>query len=246
MKFISASILFISFIIVYLLIAEVFTVIFRLTGLSKEKSRFQVISLLTNSGYTTSESEVIANSKTRRRIATITMIFGYSFTVTIVSALVNIFLSLRQSDIENILSAIIIPIIVMTLIIFLWNNKYFLMLLDNFIEKYVNKILFKNNKNHIVLLDHYGTRIIAQIHISKLPQCMRGIPLEQLKLPETHGVSIMLIKRKGKAFDIVNKETVFKENDVLVAFGKADKIHMLFETSAFCNISTNTDDILEQ
>ncbi|MFA6709555.1 MAG: hypothetical protein WCR79_07675, partial [Fusobacterium sp.] len=58
---------------------------FRLTGMSEDKARFQVISLLTNSGFTTSESELILKSKKRRSLAKIIMIFGYTFTATIVS-----------------------------------------------------------------------------------------------------------------------------------------------------------------
>ena len=83
MNLTGAFILFGIFIFGYMAIAEVFTVLFRLTGLTREKARFQVISMLTNSGYTTSESELITQSKVRRRLARLTMLFGYSFTVTI-------------------------------------------------------------------------------------------------------------------------------------------------------------------
>ena len=48
--------LFTFMIIVYWIISELFTILFRLTGLPDEKARFQVISLLTGSGFTTRES----------------------------------------------------------------------------------------------------------------------------------------------------------------------------------------------
>lgn len=97
----SASILFVVFILIYVMIAEVFTVLFRLTGLTEEKARFQVISMLTNSGYTTAESEIITSSKIRRRLARITMLFGYSFTVTIVSVVVNVFIALTKAQLKQ-------------------------------------------------------------------------------------------------------------------------------------------------
>ena len=82
-------ILFAFLIMIYIVIFDVITILFRLTGLTEENSRFQVVSLLTNSGFTTRESEVVVSSKIRRRIARATMLFGYAFTVTIVSTTVN-------------------------------------------------------------------------------------------------------------------------------------------------------------
>ncbi len=43
--------------------------LFMLTGLPERKARFQVISILTNTGFTTGESEVITSSRRRRRLA---------------------------------------------------------------------------------------------------------------------------------------------------------------------------------
>ena len=44
---------------VYMILVEIFTIMFMMTGLSHTRSVFQVISLLTSSGFTTAESEVI-------------------------------------------------------------------------------------------------------------------------------------------------------------------------------------------
>ena len=94
-------ILFVFFIIIYILISDIITIFFRLTGLTEEKARFQVISLLTNSGFTTRESESVVSSKVRRRLARATMLFGYAFTVTIVSTTVNFFMTLGKSELNS-------------------------------------------------------------------------------------------------------------------------------------------------
>ena len=73
---IGSLIVFVLFIIVYIVISDIITIFFRLTGLTEEKARFQVISLLTNSGFTTRESESVVASKIRRRLARATMLFG--------------------------------------------------------------------------------------------------------------------------------------------------------------------------
>ena len=79
MKLELAIILILTFIMVYLFLIRIFTVLFRITGLTNEKAKFQAISLLTSCGFTTSESEIIANDKARRKIAIIAMITGYGF-----------------------------------------------------------------------------------------------------------------------------------------------------------------------
>ena len=73
---ISLALLLFSFVILlYWVITELFTFFFRLTGLPAEKARFQVISLLTGTGFTTKESEIILSSRRRRRLARATMLF---------------------------------------------------------------------------------------------------------------------------------------------------------------------------
>ena len=59
--------LFSVIILIYLVITELFTILFRFTGLPDERARFQVISLLTGCGYTTRESEMILSNRRRRR-----------------------------------------------------------------------------------------------------------------------------------------------------------------------------------
>ena len=51
--------LFALVILGYWVISELFTLLFRFTGLPDEKARFQVISLLTGCGFTTRESELL-------------------------------------------------------------------------------------------------------------------------------------------------------------------------------------------
>ena len=93
--------LFALIVLIYCIILDFFTMIFRLTGLPDEKARFQVMSLLTGCGFTTHESEMILAIKPRRRMALMIMLFGYVFNITIVSAFINVCLSLKQTQIEN-------------------------------------------------------------------------------------------------------------------------------------------------
>jgi hypothetical protein len=71
MSLVSSITLIITVIIVYYLLINLFSILFRITGLPKEKAGFQAVSLLTNAGYTTGESEIVVSEKTRRRIGVI-------------------------------------------------------------------------------------------------------------------------------------------------------------------------------
>ena len=108
--------LFSLIILIYWIITELFTILFRFTGLPDERARFQVISLLTGCGYTTRESEMFLSNRRRRRLARITMLFGYVFNITIVSAFINVFLSLKLSQVEHYYLGILIPLAVVAII----------------------------------------------------------------------------------------------------------------------------------
>ena len=128
--------LFALIVLIYCIILDFFTMIFRLTDLPDEKARFQVMSLLTGCGFTTHESEMILAIKPRRRMALMIMLFGYVFNITIVSAFINVFLSLKLVQKENLVLSILIPFCVVLLIILLlkvrkvreWENRFFEML----------------------------------------------------------------------------------------------------------------------
>lgn len=64
------------FIALILIIIEISTLILESTGLAKQVARFQAISLLTGTGYTTSEAELITKHPVRRKVAEILIIFG--------------------------------------------------------------------------------------------------------------------------------------------------------------------------
>ena len=49
------------------LLVEILAIVFRITGLDSQKARFQVISILTHTGFTTRESELIAQHPLRRK-----------------------------------------------------------------------------------------------------------------------------------------------------------------------------------
>ena len=58
MNLLVALILIFAFILLYIFIIEIFSVLFTASGLTREKARYQTISLFTNAGFTTSLNTV--------------------------------------------------------------------------------------------------------------------------------------------------------------------------------------------
>lgn len=228
----SASlILFALFVIVYIVISDIVTIFFRLTGLTAEKARFQVISLLTNSGYTTREAETIVSSRIRRKLAQATMLFGYAFTVTIVSTTVNFFMSLSKNEVESLV--IVIPIALALLITFhmLRRSSFFKSRFDSAIESLGNRIMFGEGRNRVVLVEDYGNIVAAHVYLHKVPAMLRDTPLSESPIMSKYNIMVMMVKNhKGDARQ-ASADTVLMPDDIVVVLGNQKAIREVFEKS---------------
>ncbi|MDP4161929.1 MAG: TrkA C-terminal domain-containing protein [Bacillota bacterium] len=76
--------------IIILAVIEINVIFFTLTGLEKHISRFQVISMLTGTGFTTGESELIIAHPVRRKLSAFLILFGAFSLAVIISFISNI------------------------------------------------------------------------------------------------------------------------------------------------------------
>ncbi|OLN23778.1 hypothetical protein BTO30_02175 [Domibacillus antri] len=72
------------------LVIEISVIAFMLTGLEKEVARYQAVSMLTSTGFTTDESQLILDHPVRRRISMFLILFGAFSLAVIISAITNI------------------------------------------------------------------------------------------------------------------------------------------------------------
>src|SRR5665648_545536 len=79
-----------------LLITEVVSIVLKTTGLDMKKARFQVISIITHTGFTTKESELITQHPLRRQIASMLMIISYVAQISLISILLNVLLMAKS------------------------------------------------------------------------------------------------------------------------------------------------------
>ncbi|HZG71121.1 MAG TPA: TrkA C-terminal domain-containing protein [Chondromyces sp.] len=76
--------------IIIALVIEISAVLFIITGLDKTIARYQVISMLTGTGFTTDESKLIIDHPVRRRISAFLILFGAFSLAVIISSITNI------------------------------------------------------------------------------------------------------------------------------------------------------------
>ena len=215
-----ALLLFSIIILLYWVITELFTFFFRITGLPAEKARFQVISLLTGTGFTTRESEIVLSSRRRRRLARITMLFGYVFNVTILSAFINVFLSMKVVQFGHQFLGFLIPLATVAVIfvfmrvpkVHAWGENLFRRLADRIFDR-------KETFNAVMLLDNIGSESIAQVTLRHIPDEYRGVTLAGTGLRAGTGILVMLVERRGGKPEPARADTVFEIGDKLTVFG---------------------------
>lgn len=215
-----ALMLFSLIILLYWVIAELFTFFFRLTGLQGEKARFQVISLLTGTGFTTRESEIFLSSRLRRRLAHITMLFGYVFNITIVTAFINVFISMKVTVLRDEVIGFLIPLATVALIIIFmrvpkvhaWGENLLHRTADRFFDR-------KETFNAVMLIDNISSESIALVTLRHIPEEYRGITLADTHLRANTGIMVMLVERGGAKPVPAGADTIFEPGDKLTVFG---------------------------
>ena len=214
----SAS-LFAVVVMLYWVISEVFTVLFRLIGLPEEKARFQVTSLLTGCGFTTHESEMFLSTRSRRRLATIAILFGFVFNITIVSVLINVFLSLKAAQLGSTFFGILVPVAAVAAVLTLSRTRRVRKWLDRKIENAAGRLSGDTANNSILIIDEIGGDCIAQVSLKTVPEAYRDKPLSEMDLKNQKNILVLLVERKDAKPATASARTVFLPGDRLTVFG---------------------------
>lgn len=224
----AALILFFIVMIVYMLIAEIFTVLFRLTGLPEEKAKLQVVSLLTTCGFTTKETEPFVMTPARRKLCMTAMIFGYAFSATLVSAFISIVLSIGSAQDENLWYVLLILVGAMILFIILSKIKFIKNGFDSIIFKLGHALSKSKTRNHLKVVDNYGTNSIVELTLITLPFNFNERTLEELRIKQNYGLTVLAINRNGKVINNVSRDEVLKEKDIVTLYGDFNSIKTIF------------------
>ena len=221
--------LFSLVILVYWVISELFAMLFRFSGLPDEKARFQVISLLTGCGFTTRESELLLTSRSRRRLTRVTPKLEPPWVdITIVSMLIDVFLSLKVTELSNLFS-VLIPILAAAIIIIFMRVPKVRAWGDRIIERLASRFTRNGKTNSLLLLDYIGDDSIAQVTLNEVPERFRETPLAKTGLRAEHNLMVMLIEKPGKKAVPAGAKTIIEAGDKLTVFGDYKTISAVFE-----------------
>ena len=220
--------LFSLIILLYWVITELFTIFFRFTGLPDEKARFQVISLLTGCGFTTRESEMFLSSRSRRRMARITMLFGYVFNITIVSTFINVFISLKEAQFARTLPGVMIPLGAVSIIFVFIRVPAVRSWGDRQLERLADRMIRGEAGNTVMPLDYIGSDSIALVTLRQIPEEYRGVKLSETGLRAETGILVMLVESEGGKAVPAGADTVFQLGDKLTVFGDYDTVCRVF------------------
>lgn len=215
----SLVIFLILFVLIWLLI-EILSIVLKLTGLELSKARFQVISILTHTGFTTRESELIVQHPTRRKIASVLMIVSYVAQITLITLLFNV---LTQAT-KNILSTAIALSVMALFVIVVTQSKYLSERFDRVTEKLLKSRIKKAGTNgRIEQVLNLSPEFSIYEMIVDTDSFICDKTLRDLKLKE-HFIQILKIDRGSEMIDFPQADTRILAGDRMIVYGKIDAL----------------------
>lgn len=225
-----AIILFVSVAIIYITIIDLFTLVFRILGLTQEQARFQVISLLTNSGYTTKEAEIIVEVPSRRHLARTIMLFGSIFSVTFMSLFVSAVTQLPRYEAREVLPFILGTAAGFIIFMIIRRKPNVRRYFDDKIITAAEKRLVGKNTNSVILLDELTDASLSKVIINRVPKDLDNMPISELKL-EDKGIHPLYCQKQGEPIQLVNKDTKLIPNFSLTVIGPIKAVRQIFVDS---------------
>lgn len=225
------------FIILFLLlIVEILAIALKVTGLDMEKARFQVISIITNTGFTTREAELITQHATRRRIAQILMLLSYVGTATLIAFILNVLDILARG--EGLLYLTIGSILAISIILFLSRNPWMLNRIERYIEKQLIKQMDDNTRRRTIeevlkLNDEFG---VAEFIVEDTSGLI-GVALEDSGLKQRL-IQVLNVDRGSHIVHFPDSKFIFQQGDKLIVYGQVDNIRALIMEEISENIGT--------
>jgi hypothetical protein len=196
-----------------------------LTGMERDKARFQALSAFTNTGFTTRETEEITNFPIRRKIVTVLIVLGHAGTVSVIATFAT---SMLQR--EPLYTAMNLGIILVSLYLIyrlaLWQG-----LTARMREFFRNQLLKRYElccpSLEEMLKVNEGFGVVRLVIPKGSP--LIGSPLFKLELKKKK-VQILSILRGQEAIAVPRGEDFLLAGDVVICYGDMAVATSLFHT----------------
>ena len=224
---------------IYMFMIEVFSVAFKLTGLATNKIRFQVASLFTGAGFTTTESELITNDDRRRKIAVTCMYTGHIFSVVIMGLVINLVFQIisiigveqeAKTFTEWYFIVFYVSAFVFLLVLFIKIpaiNRRFQRILENIAIRISRD---RRSSNIVTVIDYYGRSAVVEVMLNNLPEFANEVSLNEMELTKKYALILLSIRRGNRRVH-VSKDTMLSKGDVLLVYGLINDIREAFINS---------------
>ncbi len=197
------------------------------TGMERKKARFQALSALTNTGFTTREAEDIVGHPRRRMIATWMMFLGsVGIILFLLIFLVIILVGVKPAKPVSSVSIIALAIPPIVLIVLFW-----LGVLDKLATVIVNWLkrsaYFTSEFSIREIVHQSGDYSIARLTIGrKAPEV--GCKIGDISLAK-HAIKILAIERGDRTLAFPESKEVVQAGDHLLCYGKTDEMSGLMK-----------------
>lgn len=205
-------------------IVRVASVAMRLTGMSEGQARFQSISALSGTGFTTSESEMIVNYPIRRKITVILMIVGNLGLVSFFSTFMISFLR-TDAELPSILLQIIWMVIGVGGLFWFLTNKGIDEILCRVISRYLEKFTSLGKRRYDRLLQLGDGVSVVEHHLA-----FGEDKNVHALLAEHPDLSILALRSsKGETLIDVPEGQQLNHGDALILYGQDSAHERLLE-----------------
>ena len=130
-------------------------------------------------------------------MARVTMLFGYVFNITIVSTLINVFISMKQAQAGQYFLGILVPMAEAVLLVTLIRVPKIRTWVERRLEKLVNRFFRGDHSNYAMIIDYIGEETIALVTLLNVPEALRDKPLAQLNLRREQNILVLLVEKPG-------------------------------------------------
>ncbi len=202
------------------LIIEILSIVYKITGMDINKARFQIISILTHTGFTTRESELIAQHPLRRKIASVLMLVSYVAQASLISLIYN---AIIRND-RQILNIGIFLVALIGILVLITRNKYFSNKLDKVIEKFIaNKIMKQVQTRSVDQVLKISPGYAVYEILVDTESFLANISLYEAKLNEL-SIHVLKIDRGSNTVDFPKADFIIQPGDLLVVYGNIKSI----------------------
>ena len=199
------------------IIVRIASTIMRLTGLPDNVARFQSLSAMTGTGFTTRESELIVNYPIRRRVLMTLMIIGNLGLVSVVSTFVVTF-SAMGPDRSSILQQALWLLAALALNVVIIANPVVDGLLCRFLSWFLLRTTSLGKRRFVRLLSLDDEMTIAEHHLR-----LRGPVMLGELIPDHIDLSVVMIRgAETRHPSRLEDEIEIEPSETAVCFGKED------------------------